>query len=214
MKGYRTVSHTSQIENIVQKSRFIGHCYPVETEAEALAILERIRKEYWDATHNCYAYSIGANNEIARFSDDGEPSGTAGLPMMDVLRKNGMTNLLCIVTRYFGGILLGAGGLVRAYTHATADAVRAAGCIEMRPCVRFSLTVPYTLWGKVESICRENATMDDPLFEEVVRLCVSVPESHADSFYKTMIDRTDGRIIPDRGEIVLAAFAVISDEKE
>jgi len=213
VKGYRTVSHTAQIEYIVQKSRFIGHCFPVETESEALEILEKLRKQYWDATHNCYAYSIGENGQVARFSDDGEPSGTAGLPMMDVLRKNGMTNVLCVVTRYFGGILLGAGGLVRAYTHATADAIRAAGCIEMRPCVQFELEVPYPLWGKVETICREYATMDDPQFLEIVRLSVYVPDVSANAFEKAMIDRTDGRIIPKKGETVLAAFDAVSEKE-
>jgi len=212
VKGYRTVSHAAQIEYIVQKSRFIGHCFPVETETEALEILERLRKDYWDATHNCYAYSIGENGQIARFSDDGEPSGTAGLPMMDVLKKNGVTNLLCVVTRYFGGILLGAGGLVRAYTRSAADAVRAAGCLEMRPCVQFDLTVPYPLWGKVETICRELASMQEPDFQEVVRVCVSVPETDAEAFSKTMIDRTDGRIVPEAGEIVLAAFEIVPEQ--
>jgi len=213
VKGYRTVSQTTQIEYIVQKSRFIGYCYPIETESEALDILERIRKEHWDATHNCYAYCVGENCQTARYSDDGEPSGTAGLPMMDVLRKNGLTNVLCIVTRYFGGILLGAGGLVRAYTHTTAEAIRSAGCIEMRPCVRFSLSVPYPLWGKVEAICRESAAMEEPDFQEIVRLTVAVPQSRAASFYKDMIDRTDGRIVPIEENVILAPFKIVSEKE-
>lgn len=215
MKGYRTVAQVSETEYIVQKSRFIGHCYPVQSEEEALEILERIRKRYWDARHNCYAYCIGENSEIARFSDDGEPSGTAGLPMIEVIKKSGLTNLLCIVTRYFGGILLGAGGLVRAYTRSTADAIREAGCLVLRPCVQFDITVPYTLWGKAEPICREFAMIEDIQYLEVVQVVAAVPEDRCDAFLKSLTDRTDGRITPVAKDTVLRAFGFVPEnEKE
>ena len=112
--GFRTVKAPSSVELVINRSRFIGQCFPISSEEEALEKLSELRKKYWDATHNCYAYSVGQKGEIARFSDDGEPGGTAGMPMMDALRGAGVTDVLCVVTRYFGGILLGTGGLVRA----------------------------------------------------------------------------------------------------
>ena len=115
MKPYKSVKQCSEAEYTVNRSRFIGRCFPVESEEAALCLLGDIRKKHWDATHNCFAYRIG-ENAAARFSDDGEPGGTAGKPIMDVLTGRGLTNVLCVVTRYFGGILLGAGGLVRAYS--------------------------------------------------------------------------------------------------
>ena len=114
MKPYKSVKQCSEAEYTVNRSRFIGRCFPVESEEAALCLLGDIRKKHWDATHNCFAYRIG-ENAAARFSDDGEPGGTAGKPIMDVLTGRGLTNVLCVVTRYFGGIKLGTGGLVRAY---------------------------------------------------------------------------------------------------
>ena len=115
MNPYRTLRQSASDEFVINKSRFIGYAAPCETEAEALAFLQSIRTKHKDATHNCYAYIIGQNAGIMRYSDDGEPGGTAGLPMMEVLKHQGVVNCCCVVTRYFGGVLLGAGGLVRAY---------------------------------------------------------------------------------------------------
>ncbi|HIU94159.1 MAG TPA: YigZ family protein, partial [Candidatus Aphodomorpha intestinavium] len=133
--AYRTVKQPGEAELVIKRSRFIGRCFPVADEQEALRLLEQVRRQHWDATHNCYAYSVGVSGACARYSDDGEPSGTAGLPMMEALRRSGVTDALVVVTRYFGGILLGAGGLVRAYSAAAAAAVRSAGEVEMRECV-------------------------------------------------------------------------------
>ena len=116
--AYRTVKQPGEAELVIKRSRFIGRCFPVADEQEALRLLEQVRRQHWDATHNCYAYSVGVSGACARYSDDGEPSGTAGLPMMEALRRSGVTDALVVVTRYFGGILLGAGGLVRAYSAA------------------------------------------------------------------------------------------------
>ena len=124
--SYRTVRQAASDEFIVNKSLFIGHAAPCETEEAALQFLRKIRDEYRDATHNCYAYVIGENAGIMRYSDDGEPGGTAGLPMMEVLKQRGVVNCCVVVTRYFGGVLLGAGGLVRAYTKGCAIALDAA----------------------------------------------------------------------------------------
>ena len=132
MKPYKSVKQRSEAEYTVNRSRFIGRCFPVDSEEAALCLLGDIRKKHWDATHNCFAYRIG-DNAAARFSDDGEPGGTAGKPIMDVLTGRGLTNVLCVVTRYFGGILLGAGGLVRAYSKSAADAVTKAGVVSYLP---------------------------------------------------------------------------------
>ena len=140
--SYKTVRQEAHDEYIVNKSRFIGHACPCQTEEEALAFLRRMREQYRDATHNCYAYVIGENAGIMRYSDDGEPGGTAGLPMMEVLKARG------VVTRYFGGVLLGAGGLVRAYTHGCAIALDAAQVSMMELTARVLFDVPYPLWDK------------------------------------------------------------------
>ena len=131
LKPYKTPEKAIETEYVVNRSRFIGRCFPVSTEAEALAILDTVRKQHYDATHNCYAYSIldGAR----RFSDDGEPGGTAGMPIMDTLIRSNTENALIVVTRYFGGILLGSGGLVRAYSKSASDVLNASGTIIMMP---------------------------------------------------------------------------------
>ena len=148
MTSYKTIRQEAQDEFIVNKSRFIGYACPCETEEEALAFLKRIREKHRDATHNCYAYVIGANAGIMRYSDDGEPGGTAGLPMMEVLKNRGVVNCCVVVTRYFGGVLLGAGGLVRAYTKGCAIALDAAQVSVMEKTARVLFDVPYPLWDK------------------------------------------------------------------
>ena len=148
MNSYKTIKQPAREEYVINKSRFIGHACPCQTEEQALAFLKRIREEYRDATHNCYAYVIGENAGIMRYSDDGEPGGTAGLPMMEVLKARGVVNLCVVVTRYFGGILLGAGGLVRAYSHSCALALDAAQVSIMELTQRVLFDVPYPLWDK------------------------------------------------------------------
>jgi len=146
---YKTLKQAAQDEFIVNKSRFIGYASPCQTEEEALAFLRKIREKHKDATHNCYAYVIGENAGIMRYSDDGEPGGTAGLPMMEVLKSRGVVNCCVVVTRYFGGVLLGAGGLVRAYAKGCAIALNAAQVVRMIPSKRILLDVPYPLWDRV-----------------------------------------------------------------
>ena len=146
---YKTLRQAASDEFIVNKSRFIGWAAPCETEEEALAFLRSIREQHKDATHNCYAYVIGQNAGIMRYSDDGEPGGTAGLPMMEVIKVRGVVNCCVVVTRYFGGVLLGAGGLVRAYSHGCALALNAAQVVKMELSRRILLDVPYPLWDRV-----------------------------------------------------------------
>ena len=146
---YKTLKQASHDEFIVNKSRFIGYASPCQTEEEALAFLKAIREKHKDATHNCYAYVIGENAGIMRYSDDGEPGGTAGLPMMEVLKARQVVNCCVVVTRYFGGVLLGAGGLVRAYSHGCALALNAAQVVKMQLSQKLLLDVPYSLWDRV-----------------------------------------------------------------
>lgn len=212
--AYRTVKQPGEAELVIKRSRFIGRCFPVADEQEALRLLEQVRRQHWDATHNCYAYSVGGSGACARYSDDGEPSGTAGLPMMEALRRSGVTDALVVVTRYFGGILLGAGGLVRAYSAAAAAAVRSAGEVEMRECVRLSLETPYPLWGRVEPLLRERAQLDEVRYEAVVHAAAWVRQEQSDALVRALIDRTDGRVVPAPGARMLRPFPVEPAEPE
>lgn len=212
--AYRTVKQPGEAELVIKRSRFIGRCFPVADEQEALRLLEQVRRQHWDATHNCYAYSVGVSGACARYSDDGEPSGTAGLPMMETLRRSGVTDALVVVTRYFGGILLGAGGLVRAYSAAAAAAVRSAGEVEMRECVRLSLETPYPLWGRVEPLLRERAQLDEVRYEAAVHAVAWVRQEQSDALVRALIDRTDGRVVPAPGARMLRPFPVEPAEPE
>ena len=212
--AYRTVKQPGEAELVIKRSRFIGRCFPVADEQEALRLLEQVRRQHWDATHNCYAYSVGVSGACARYSDDGEPSGTAGLPMMEALRRSGVTDALVIVTRYFGGILLGAGGLVRAYSAAAAAAVRSAGEVEMRECVRLSLETPYPLWGRVEPLLRERAQLDEVRYEAAVHAAAWVRREQSDALVRALIDRTDGRVVLAPGARTLRPFPVEPAEPE
>ena len=143
-------------EFIEKKSRFIGSCRPVQTEEEALDFIAKLKSQYWDASHNVYAYILREGN-IARFSDDGEPQGTAGIPVIDTLKKAGVVDAVVVATRYFGGILLGGGGLIRAYSHTASIALAAAHKITMRECLLLSLSCDYSSTGRWPRWCRKTA---------------------------------------------------------
>ena len=165
---------SSETEYIINRSRFIGRCFPVTSEEAALSLLGDIRKKHWDATHNCFAYRIGETASIARFSDDGEPGGTAGMPIMDVLRSKELTDVLVVVTRYFGGVLLGAGGLVRAYSRSAADAVAEAGIVSYIPAKQLSVSMDYSRYGSMEQYIRAAVQVEDVEFMENVTMKVTV----------------------------------------
>ena len=152
--AYKTLRAENCAEFIIQKSRFIGHGCPCQSEEEALAFLSRIRQQHRDATHNCYAYIIGRNAGIMRYSDDGEPGGTAGLPIIEVMKARGVVDCAVVVTRYFGGVRLGAGGLVRAYAQGSKTALDAAGIVVMRKSARHMLEVDYSTWQRLEHFLR------------------------------------------------------------
>jgi len=192
--GFRTVKAPASIELVINKSRFIGQCFPISSEELALEQLSMLRKRYWDATHNCYAYSVGQKGEIARFSDDGEPGGTAGMPMMDALRGSGVTNVLCVVTRYFGGILLGTGGLVRAYSRACAEAIRAAGIVRMAPCDLVEFSVPYSQWTMLQQEARRQGADLTPEYGEKIRCIAAVEAERTKSFIDAVYDQSAGSL--------------------
>ncbi len=150
VKPYKTILDTSEEEIVIKKSRFIGHAMPCPDEEAAKSFIEKIKKQHIQATHNCYAYIIGANAGIMRFSDDGEPQGTAGMPIINVLQSNQLVNVCVVVTRYFGGILLGAGGLVRAYSKSASLAISGAEIITMQLCRRIIFNFQYSVWDKVK----------------------------------------------------------------
>ena len=155
MEQYKTVLEGGTGEIIEKKSRFIATVRPVRNEEEALAFLEEMRKQYWDARHNCYAYSVGRNREYTRCSDDGEPSGTAGRPMLDVILGEDIYNVAAVVTRYFGGVLLGTGGLVRAYSGSLQEGLKDSTVIEKIHGISMEIITDYTGIGKIKFLAGE-----------------------------------------------------------
>ena len=194
LKPYKTARAASETEFTVNKSRFIGRCFPVSSEEEALARLDEIRKLHHDATHNCWAYNLRGG--IMRFSDDGEPGGTAGMPIMDTLIRSETLDAIIIVTRYFGGILLGSGGLVRAYSKSASDALSSAGVLQMLPCSEIEFFVDYSRYGGIAGFVRSNSTVKNTEFLDNIRFNCLVPFDDAEGFIAEIIERTDGRSSP------------------
>ncbi len=178
---------------IEKKSRFIGRAWPVETEEEALAHIAEMKKQHYDATHNCWAYVI--KDGPVRFSDDGEPGGTAGMPMVQVLQKENLYNVCCVVTRYFGGTLLGAGGLVRAYTKGAKIAIDAAGKSMKRVWSVIYLPCPYTYYERVKlEVEAHSGIIRDTQFGSEVELEILVAEADAQRFLDKIVDMTAGTV--------------------
>ena len=207
-KNYLTIGKEAMDEFVERKSRFMGFIKPVTTEEEALAFIREKQKKYWDATHNVYAYVLEGGN-LCRFSDDGEPQGTAGIPVLDVLRKEGLTDCVVVVTRYFGGILLGAGGLVRAYSHGAKIAVDAGGVVEMRLCLQGEITCDYGQYGWIPAfLAEEGATVTDTQFGEAVTIYFSLPQEGKGHLEATLIDRSNGRLSATFTGEEFAAFPI------
>ncbi len=198
---YRTVLMEKADEIVEKRSRFIASVKPVKTEEEALEFLENIKKKYWDARHNVYAYVLEENN-IQRYSDDGEPAGTAGVPVLEYIKKEGLSNIAVVVTRYFGGILLGTGGLVHAYSKAAKAGVQAAQPVEMVLCRELKIFCDYNLLGKIQSeIYRPYTVAGEIGYTDRVCVSVYVTVSEVDNFIKDLIDKTNGRISIEKGEV-------------
>ena len=195
MSAYRTLLAPASDEFIVNKSRFIGYASPVKDEAGVLAFLEEIRRKHRDATHNCYAYTLGANMGVMRYSDDGEPGGTAGLPMMEVIKKRAVCDCCVVVTRYFGGVLLGAGGLVRAYSRGCSIALEAARIVVMEESEQLLCEVAYPLWDRVQHALKSlPVQLLSQEFTSAVTFTVLTRLTDSESVQRELTRLTDGRV--------------------
>ena len=191
---YKTVKIESSDEFTEKRSRFIGYVKPVKSEAEAAEFINSIRSKHWDARHNVYAYSLREGN-IKRYSDDGEPSGTAGMPVLDVITKNEVYDVCVVVTRYFGGVLLGTGGLVRAYSQGSKIALEAGQVVLMQNCLVCSLTCSYNQYGKISSLIPDNGgVIDDSVFETDVKLSFHIKPDGLPALNKKLADLTSGEV--------------------
>ena len=195
MKAFKVPAGAGEIELVEKKSRFIGRIFPVETAEQALDILQKLKKQHWDASHNVYAYVL--ENGVMRMSDDGEPQGTAGMPTLEVLKKEEVCNVLCVTTRYFGGTLLGAGGLTRAYGKACKMALDAAGIAVMQPHAVYTVDCPYAL---LEGVRRQfesfGAAEESADYGAEVRLSVCLPAEQGEAFCARLVDKTNGVVTP------------------
>ena len=196
---YKTVLEGGTGEITEKKSRFIATVRPVSSKEEALAFLEETRKKYWDARHNCYAYSVGMNREYTRCSDDGEPSGTAGRPMLDVILGEDIYNVAVVVTRYFGGVLLGTGGLVRAYSKAVQEGFRESRIIEKKHGICLTVTTDYTGIGKIQYIAGERGIPvlgSEYTDKGIMKLLI--PSEDVENVQKAVTEGTNGRAIMEK----------------
>lgn len=192
--AYLTIGQQASAEFTESRSRFIGTIRPVKTEAEALEFIAALKKQYWDAKHNVYAYVL-RDERISRSTDDGEPQGTAGAPVLEVLQKQGLTDCVIVVTRYFGGILLGTGGLVRAYSKSASLAVQAAGVLERRLCTVGQVCCDYGEYGRVQPLISQfGGTVDDTVFAETVTLAFHLPCERQEAFQKQLTEISAGRL--------------------
>ena len=204
---YKTIARRCEARFSEKKSEFIGYLCPVQTEEQAVAFIEEIRAMHRKATHNCYAYILRENN-AARHSDDGEPGGTAGVPIYEVLRKEGLTDVCCVVTRYFGGVLLGAGGLVRAYTKGAKDAVDAAQIKCMAEAVKLAVTVDYGLYGRLAQVFADfDARVEDERFADNVRIVLHIRAENSQKLTDKLVDVCNGAVSVEEIEKLNFDFA-------
>ncbi len=204
MNGYYTAAKQAEAEIVEKKSRFIGYIKPVSTEAEALEFLNQIRKKHWDANHNVYAYVI-RENSVSRFSDDGEPAKTAGAPVLDVIQKEGLTDVIVVVTRYFGGTLLGTGGLVKAYSKSAKAAMDAAGKAKRILCTAFFLGMSYPMWNKLEKEL-DGCVVRDIQYSDEVNVSLLTPSEEYEALCRRLIDLSAGEVEPVTAGEEFAAF--------
>ena len=203
----KTVYEGGEGEIVEKKSRFIATVKPVGTEEEAGAFINEMKKKYWDATHNCSAFVVGDRQEISRCSDDGEPAQTAGRPMLDVLLKEEIHNVAVVVTRYFGGTLLGTGGLVRAYQKATQEGLANSVVIDKQLGRKLSIGTDYTGLGKLQYIiAKEELTTLDTIYTDQVEIILMVPEEKQENFEKEITEATSGNARISWGDEVLYAI--------
>ncbi len=201
LEQYLTIKEQGECELIIQKSRFICHIARAEDEQSAQSFIAQIKKEHWNATHNCSSYLIGEKDEFQKANDDGEPTGTAGVPMLEVLKKRQIKNVVVVVTRYFGGTKLGAGGLVRAYGGAVSNACDEIGIVERKLATIVHFTIQYSQLGKFENLLEQkNYQVVDKKFTEMVTLSVFVDQDSLPSFKAWITEISSGQVSCVEGE--------------
>ena len=194
MSEYKIVAKPGVGEFVDKKSRFIAHVYAIDSEEQAQGYIEELKKKYWDARHNCYGSVIGKNNETQRFSDDGEPSGTAGKPILEVIKGNDIHNVLIVVTRYFGGTLLGTGGLIRAYTKSSQEGIENASIVRKVQGIRTKIETDYNGIGKIQYIAASMGIKNmDTIYTEKVIIDITVKKEDYDGFEKKVVEATNGK---------------------
>ncbi|MEE0419084.1 MAG: YigZ family protein [Lachnospiraceae bacterium] len=208
MKSYKTTYKGGESEIVEKKSRFIATVRPVESEEEALAFIAEMKKKYWNATHNCSAFVVGENQELQRCSDDGEPQGTAGRPMLDVLLGEAVHNTAVVVTRYFGGTLLGTGGLVRAYSRAVQEGLKSSVVIEKQQGYLLKMQTDYNGVGKIQYLLGQNRiSVVDSTYTQEVELQALVPAANLEKLKEELTEATSGRV--KYGDCEEVCFAMV-----
>lgn len=198
MQSYKTVKNKSCDEFTEKRSRFIGYVCPVKTVEEATNFINEIKQKHWDAKHNVYAYILKDGN-IKKYSDDGEPQGTAGVPVLDVLEKSGVTDVCVVVTRYFGGVLLGGGGLVRAYSHSAKIALEAGEIITMALCSVLSVECDYSFYGRLSTLILNcGGTVQSTDFSEKTAITFCVNQEYEDNIKNKIFEASNGKIMPKK----------------
>lgn len=210
LQEYFTVKGYGETEIVIQKSRFIAYVNRAETEEEAQEFIQSIKKKHWNATHNCSAYVAGENDQFQKANDDGEPSGTAGVPILEVIKKKQLKDTVVVITRYFGGIKLGAGGLIRAYSKAASEGIRAAGVVKRKLMRVMHTKLDYSWLGKVENELRSSVyTIKDTHYLDKVEFEVFVEENQTENFIKWMTELTNGQ-----GEITEGEMLYLEEDVE
>ena len=206
---YWTIISEGTGEYVEKKSRFISTVLPVNSENEAIELISQVKSKYWDARHNCYAYIVEGDTVIQRYSDDGEPSGTAGIPILEIIKKKNLVNVLVIVTRYFGGVLLGASGLVRAYTKSAALGIEDVQPVIRKLCKEINIEVDYNYYGKINNyFINNNTPIMNTSFAENVHIGVWIEVCDVESFKSKIIDMTNGNLIISEGKSDFVTFDI------
>lgn len=206
MKNFKTIYLEAVSETVINKSRFIAYSKPVLDEIDAIQFIEQIKKKHWDATHNVPVYLLGENYSTQRYSDDGEPSGTAGVPILEMLKKEGVTNLCIVVTRYFGGVKLGTGGLVRAYTESAKEVLLASKIVDKKVKQLLKCNVDYHMHGKIQNFIlnQEDIILKDTIFTDDVTILIYVDAIDEERNKESLVNLTSGNIsIQNEGEFYL-----------
>lgn len=203
LPDYKTILNFATAEFEEKKSRFIANVRPVNNEEEAINFINEIKSKHWNASHNVYAYSINKETLTQRYSDDGEPSGTAGMPVLEVIKRMGIQDVVVVITRYFGGTLLGASGLIRAYGKSAAMGLEAAEVVTQKLCTMINIIIEYTLFGKLQNmLITNNIIIKETKYGQDVEVCVIIENGSEDDFIKQVVELSNDRVLIEVGERV------------